>query len=80
MIILEKRRYTVEEEMEGEGEGEEEEYMDGEDDWYYALSQMAQTSIPKERSKLNQEVSSSFFLSAFRSIVEMNFSICDTKI
>lgn len=51
-----------EEEIEGEGDGEEE-YMDGEDDWYYAMSRMAQTSLTKEASKLNQEVSICFSIS-----------------
>lgn len=31
--------------------------MGGEDDWYYTLDQMAQASITKEPSMLNQEVS-----------------------
>lgn len=44
--------------MEGGEEEGEGEYMGGEDDWYYTMSRLAQTSMAKEPSKLSQEVSS----------------------
>lgn len=49
-----------------ENEGGEEEYQGGEDDWYYAMSRMAQASIPVEPSKLSQEVSNNYLVNSFQ--------------
>lgn len=55
MLIGIERLQTEGEEMEGE-EGEEE-YEGGEDDWYYAMERMAQTSMETGPVMLNEEVS-----------------------